>query len=294
MDEDERLNEIKRFLEATINEFESLFKSAGGFEDSRIGNGWNPVEVEEGAYVVPPIEAAKAQAIAESRKRSLFENSFLTILGPRRKDIQRLEGVRLRYLPFWKVNGFHECFYFRGSEYSVKVPDDVIAIEVEGKVRDLISEQTRRKLTMDALRRLVSGNSSPRGHKFFRLDGATELAYKFDQASFLVNGAGDEDLEAEDFLSRKPPARKLASIEELRLSQPEAEVVIPALGKEDLVERLHQRIVKPPAAFSKILSNRFEVTDLDLYFVPNYFVRFRHGIRVRELRIHGATGEVIR
>jgi hypothetical protein len=42
---DDRFEEIKRLLDSTINEFQTLFESAGVFEDSRVGNGWIPEKI---------------------------------------------------------------------------------------------------------------------------------------------------------------------------------------------------------------------------------------------------------
>ena len=54
MSTDDRFEEIKRLLDSTINEFQSLFESAGGFEDARIGNGWTPDKIKPVIYYLPP------------------------------------------------------------------------------------------------------------------------------------------------------------------------------------------------------------------------------------------------
>jgi hypothetical protein len=52
--------------------------------------------------------------------------------------------------------------------------------------------------------------------------------------------------------------------------------------------------VKPPPVFNKILTNRFEVTELSLLELPVYVFRYRYLGRAKEIRIHGVTGELLK
>jgi hypothetical protein len=141
------------------------------------------------------------------------------------------------------------------------------------------------------LARRLLGRKESAGTKSFRLSDVTELAYMYDEASLFVNARGKEDLEAEAFFDHPLPLKR-TTIEELRSSYPGAEIVTNSMTKEDLVRSLHARIVKPPTAFSKILSNRFQVTELAEFLMPVYSFPFEwHGQR-RALSVHGYTGGI--
>ena len=73
---DDRFEEIKRLLESTIDEFQTLFQSAGGFEDSRVGNGWAPEKVAPEIYYLQPKPLEELVRIAEGRKRSLIDRTI--------------------------------------------------------------------------------------------------------------------------------------------------------------------------------------------------------------------------
>jgi len=126
---DDRFEEIKRLLDSTINEFQSLFQSAGGFEDSRVGNGWDSEKLVPEIYFLEPKALGQLVKIAEGRKRSLFKNRLFSFLKPKDQDVHASEEPRLKLVPFRRVKGFHECFYFRGNSYKIDLPEDVVAVE---------------------------------------------------------------------------------------------------------------------------------------------------------------------
>ena len=291
MDRDDRFEEIKRLLDSTINEFQTLFESAGGFEDSRVGNGWTPEKITPEIYYLPPKPLQDLTRIADARKRTLFKNRVFTFIKPKSQDIHSAERPRLRLIPFWRVKGYHECFYFRGNDYKIDLPQDVIAVEVEGKIRDLVGSAPVDGPGIGNVAKRLLGRKDSAGSKSFRLSEVTELAYKYDEGDIFVNAQGKEDLEAEAFFDHNLPLRK-ATMEELELDYPGVEVATGSLTKEDLVRRLHALIVKPPTTFSKILSNRFQVSELAEYLMPVYsFTYDWHGQR-KSLTVHGFTGGI--
>jgi hypothetical protein len=106
-----------------------------------------------------------------------------------------------------------------------------------------------------------------------------------------VNAQGKEDLEAEAFFDRPLPLKK-TTIEELTSNYPGMEVATNSITKEDLVRKLHTIIVKPPSTFSRILSNRFQVSELAQYLMPIYSFAFEwHGQR-KSISVHGYTGGI--
>lgn len=289
----DRFEEIKRLLDSTVTEFQSLFESAGGFEDSRVGNGWNPESLVPEVYVLEPRPLPELTKKAEARKRSLFRRRFLPFLRPKDTEVQLLETPKLKLVPFWLIKGFHECFYFRGNSYRIDLPEDVVAVEVEGRIRDIIGREVGDSQGVGSLTKRILGRREWAGGRAFQLNEVTELAYLYKDGSLFVNAEGEEDLEAEAFFEKNLPLKKL-KIEELMEHYPGSEVGHCSFSKQDLVRRLHGAIVRPPPAFQKILSNRFEVTTLRQYFMPLYSFVYEWRGRRRELLVHGHTGAVSR
>jgi hypothetical protein len=287
---DDRFEEIKRLLESTINEFQSLFQSAGGFEDSRVGNGWAPDKIIPEIYYLQPKPLEELVGIAEARKRSLFKNRIFHFLKPKDPDVKALKP-RLKLIPFWRLNGYHECFYFRGNSYKIDLPDDVVAVEVEGKIRDLLGQESHDSQGLTNLAKRLLGRKEWGGVKSIRLGEVTELAYMYKEGSIFVDAEGKENLEAEAFFDRKLPLQKV-SIEELNREFPSAELGTSSISKEDLVRKLHAIVVRPPTAFSKILSNRFQITLLAQYLMPVYSFIFEWRGQRKELTVHGYTGGI--
>ncbi|HXZ90361.1 MAG TPA: hypothetical protein VEG61_04800 [Candidatus Dormibacteraeota bacterium] len=291
MSTDDRFEEIKRLLDSTINEFQTLFESAGGFEDSRVGNGWSPEKIPPEVYYLPPKPLPELLKIAESRKRTLFKHRVLSFIKPRDQDVRGSERPRLKLVPFWRVRGYHECFYFRGNDYKIDLPQDVIAVEVEGKIRDLVGSEQIDGQGIGHLAKRLLGRKDSTGVKAFRLSDVTELAYMYDEGSIFLNAQGKEDLEAEAFFDRPLPLKK-TTVEELTINYPEMEIAASSITKEDLVRKLHALIVKPPTTFSKILSNRFQVSELAQYLMPIYAFAFEWRGQRKSISVHAYTGGI--
>jgi hypothetical protein len=288
---DDRFEEIKRLLDSTISEFQSLFQSAGGFEDSRVGNGWNPDSIQTDIYFLKPKPLDGLVRLAEDRKRSLFRNRVFKFLKPQEHHVRMLDEPKVSLIPFWMIRGFHECFYFRGSSYKIDLQDDVVAVEVEGRIRDLASQDSGEFLKLTSLRRRLLGMRDGSGAKSIRLNDVTELAYMYKEGSIFLDADGKEDLEAEAFFEGKVSPQKIRQ-EDLPREFPNSEIGATAMSKEELIRRLHAMIVKPPATFSKILSNRFQVTALSEYLVPVYAFTFDWRGQKKTIRLHGFTGAV--
>jgi hypothetical protein len=291
MDADDRFEEIKRLLNSTISEFQSLFQSAGGFEDSRVGNGWDPSSIKIDICCLTPKPLDELIKLADIRKRSLYRNRLFAFMKPREHDVRIMGDPKVRLIPFWMIKGFHECFYFRGSSYTIDVQDDVVAVDLEGKIRELVSQDSGEFAQLTNLPRRLLGMRRRTGEKSIRLNDVTELAYSYKEGSIFLDAEGREDLEAEAFFEGRIPLQRLRE-EDLSKQFPSSEVGASSVTKEELIRRLHAMIVKPPVAFSKILSNRFQVTDLVQYLVPVYSFDFDWRGQRRSLRLHGFTGAV--
>ena len=208
MTSDDRFEEIKRLLDSTISEFQNLFQSAGDFEESRVGNGWNPDKIIPDLFYLEPKSRDELTKIAQSRKRMLFKNRVFTILKPEEQEIRIADNPRLKFVPFWKIKGYHECFYFRGNSYKIDLPEDVVAVEVEGKIRDLVGQESSDAQKLTNLTRRLLGRREWSSIKSFRLNDVTELAYMYKEGSIFLNADGREDLEAEAFFEGNVPLQK--------------------------------------------------------------------------------------
>jgi hypothetical protein len=212
-------------------------------------------------------------------------------MKPPQDEVHLSGGPSLKLIPFWMVKGFHECFYFRGNSYKIDIPEDVVAVEVEGKIRDLLRRGSGDSQGMSALTRRLLGKRDWEGVKSFHLNAATELAYMYKEGLFFVNADGQEDLEAEAFFEGKLPLQEM-SHQEIAKQFPGARLAPSSASKEELVRRLHASVVKPPPTFTKILSNRFQITILTEYLMPVFtFAYMWHGKR-KELSVHGFTGGI--
>jgi hypothetical protein len=289
---DDRFEEIRRLLHSTISEFQSLFQSASGFEETRVGNGWTPDSIEPEIYYVEPKPASELIRAADTRKRSLFRKRIFSILRPGEDEVAKSPlPPKLRLIPFWRIKGFHECFYFRGNSYKVALPDDVIAVEIEGKVRDIVGEEsTEPQRIANLTKRLLGMRDS--SMKSIRLGEVTELAYMYKDDSLFVNADGKEDLEAEAFFEGNIPLRKVTP-NELGNFFPNAEIVKGSVSKDDLIRRFHSLVVKPPLAFTRILSNRFQITELAELLMPAFTFEYSWRGLSRHLTIHGFTGAAL-
>ena len=294
LSDDERLDEIKQILGATIEQFESLFESAGGFDESRVGSGWDPANIRETIYMVTPMALSDALQLGESRKRSLFGLPLIRFLRIRLEQVKMVGAPKIQFVPFWVVQGYHECFFFRGSSYRINVGDDVLAVEVEGRVRNLISEEKPFRFLPEGLRRTAGklGSFVTLKPKYFAVNDATELAYQYSEGTVYVDVYGREDVKLQGFMKSELHMQEISDTEHLMTSEIGTQLVQAIETKEGVVRKLHEKIVKAPRTFIKILSNRFEVTKLSLIYVPFYIFRYRHKGRVKELRINGFTGEV--
>jgi hypothetical protein len=288
---DDRFEEIKRLLDSTINEFQTLFESAGGFEDSRVGNGWNPEKIAPEIYHLQPKPLEELSKIAEAHKRSLFKNRVLSFVKPKEQDVLTLVEPRLKLVPFWRIKGYHECFYFRGNSYKIDLPEDVVAVEVEGKIRDLLGQESVDAQSLANLAKRLLGRKEWSAVKSIRLGDVTELAYMYREGSIFVDAEGKENLEAEAFFDRNLPLQKIGA-DQLAKELPGAELGKSSITKEDLVRKLHAMVVKPPSAFSKILSNRYQITELAEYLMPVYSFIYEWRGQRKELTVHGYTGGI--
>jgi len=292
--EDDRIAEIRRYLDATLEEFQTLVEKAGGFDDTRVGSGWHPASVKETLFTVAPQPSSEILAKVKSLRWRALGMALSNFPKARTFKIE-FEQPNLHYRPYWIAKAYHECFYFRGASYRVRTSDDVVAVEVDGKLRNLILRDPKvSSLLGEFKKRLEKAtglmSTSPR---FFVLDGVTELARKYKETSLYLDAHGRYDRQIERFIRRKPPLQPIASVEQLRRGNQSAEIMPLHETKDSVMRRLTEAVVEPPKTFTRILSNRFEVTDLVLLYLPVYQVRYQYAKKQGIAYVNGSTGELL-
>ncbi len=242
-------------------------------------------------YYLPPKPVEELIQIAESRKSSLFRHKLFPIFKRNKGDIRRSDGPKLRLIPFWRMKGYHECFYFRGNSYRIELPEDVVAVEVEGRIRDLIGQETADSQRLATLTKWILGRKDPSNPKAFRISDVTELAYLYRESSIFLDADGKEDLEAEAFFEGRIPLEELHG-EDLKNKFADAEFGRTSMTKGDLVKMLHEIVVRPPETFTKILTNRFQVTELSQFLMPVYSFTYEWNGQKKQVNVHGYTGGI--
>jgi hypothetical protein len=291
---EDRIAEIRRYLDATIEEFQTLVEKAGGFDDNRIGNGWRPAAIKETLVTVTPTPPSKILEKLQSLRWRALGMALRNFPKARTLKIE-FEKPNLRYRPYWIAKAYHECFFFRGASYKVRTGDDVVAVEVDGKLRNLILRDTKGSSLLEEFKKRLeraTGLISP-GPRFFVLDGVTELARKYKEASLYLDAHGRYSRQIERFIRRNPPLRPISSVDQLKEESESAEVMPLHESKESVLRRLTEAVVEPPKTFTRILSNRFEVTALVLLYLPVYEVQYEYAKKQGIAYVNGLTAELL-
>lgn len=290
---------LQMYLQLTRNagKFEESYKLAKvNMEDAKTGTGWDPDSVSVETYALRMIPASAAIEAGESSKLKLF--SVLGIfLKPKPEEV-RLISKRLHWYPFWLVEGVYWCFFFRKADYSVSVPEDVLAVHVGGQMVDVNLEE--RRAPSQLLPRTLKGLGKGVGRIFAPApkyvsfgEVVQEFAYRYSDASMYLDSRGFHSLEFHELLSKKLPMFKIKGEKDLQVKGVEVDIQPFSEPKAGVIRRLYDSIVRPPLSFRKVLENFFEVTKLQVVYVPIYILRFQYKDRIEELMMSGVTGKRI-
>jgi hypothetical protein len=269
-----------------IGEVPSELKEVKGL---RTGNGWDTNQVIEQIFKIEPISIKRAIEIAVSANRTFTER-----LRGHRKDFELVGTPTVEFVPVWKVEGFHECYYIRNASYKVNVKNDVVAVEVEGQSRGLMLERRHSRLIpaaiMDRLLRLSSFLSND--SKYFVVTDALELAVKATESELVVSGTGrpltaDDEAELTSWKSKR-----IFDEADLNVRGAKTQMREPALSKEALLSQFRERVIRMPENFKQILSNRLQITELRRIYVPLIKIPLQKGLVPREVIVNGTTGEL--
>jgi len=288
-DEDPARVALEEYLASRLQQIGEVPNELKEVKGLKIGNGWDANHVIEQISKIEPIPIKRAMEIAVSANRTFIER-----LRRHRKDFELVGTPVVEFVPIWKVKGFHECYYIRNGSYKVNVKNDVVAVEVEGRSRDLMLERRHSRLIpaaiMDRLLRLSSFLSSD--SKYFVVTDALELAVKESESELVVSGAGrplttDDEAELTYWKSKR-----IFDEADLNVRGAKTQIREPALSKEALLEQFRERVIRMPENFKEILSNRLQITELRRIYVPLIRVPLQKGPVPREVVINGTTGEL--
>jgi hypothetical protein len=259
----------------------------------KTGNGWDPNQVVEQSFKIEPISIKRAVEIALSANRTLRDR-LSTALRRRKSDVELVGTPVVEFVLIWKVSGFHECYYIRNSSYKVNVKNDVVAVDVEGKSRDLILERKRSRFIpaaiMDRLHRLGSFLSDD--SKYFVITEGLELATKSSDAELVVSGSGhkislDDEAELTSWRSKR-----VFDEDDLKVKGAIVRIREPTLSKEVLLTQFRDSVIHMPERFKQILSNRLQILELKQIYVPLIRIPLQKGLVPREAIVNGTSGEL--
>ena len=288
-DEDPATLALEEYLAGRLQQIGEVPSETKEVKGLKTGNGWDANQVIEQVFKIEPISIKRATEIAVSANRSFRER-----LRGRRKDFELVGTPFVEFVPVWKVKGFHECYYIRNGSYKVSVKNDVVAVEVEGRSRDLMLERRHSRLIpaaiMDRLLRLSSFLSND--SKYFVVTDALELAIKQSQAELVVSGSGrplttDDEAELTSWKTKR-----IFDESDLTVRGAKTQIREPALSKEMLLTQFRERVIQMPETFKQILSNRLQITELKRIYVPLIKIPLQKGLVPREVIVNGTTGEI--
>ena len=288
-DEDPATLALEEYLASRLQQIGEVPARLKEVKGLKTGNGWDPNQVIEQIFKIEPIQIKRAIEIAVFANRTFIER-----LRGRRKDFELVGTPVVQFMPVWKVKGFHECYYIRNASYKVNVKNDVVAVEVEGRSRDLMLERRHSRLIpaaiMDRLLRLSSFLSND--SKYFVVTDALELAVKETESELVVSGTGhpltaDEEAELTSWKSKR-----IFDEADLNVRGAKTEIREPVLSKETLLTQFRERVIRMPENFKQILSNRLQITELRRIYVPFIKIPLQKGLVPREVIVNGTTGEI--
>jgi hypothetical protein len=292
-EDDARTIALEEYLASRLQQMGEVPPETKEIKGLKAGNGWDANQVIEQVFKIEPISIKRAVEIAVASNRTLKQRLLNSIRG-HRDEIGLVGTPTVQFVPIWKVKGFHECYYIRTNSYKVKVRDDVVAVEMEGRSRDLILERKHSRLIpaaiMDRLQKLSSFLSNE--SKYFVITDALELAIKGSQAELVMSGAGrpitsDDETELTSWKSVR-----IFDESDMKVRGVEVQVQEPALSKEALLAKFRERVMRMPEHFKQILSNKLQITELKRIYVPLIRIPMQTGLVPREAVVNGTTGEL--
>ncbi len=283
---------LEEYLASRLQQVGEVAAERKQIKGLKTGNGWDAEQIIEHVFKIDPISIKRAVEIAISSDRRLRER--LSNFFRRRKDLRIVGTPTVEYVPIWKVKGFHECYYIRTDAYRVDVKDDVVAVEVEGRSRDLILERKHSRLIPAAIveRLQKLGSFLTNESKYFVMGDVLELATKRSESELAMTGTGRSLTPDDEAALTYWRTKRIFDISDLKVRGVKVNVHESAIPKEALLDKFREKVVRMPERFKQILSNKLQISELNRIYVPLIKVPMQKGLVPRDVIVNGTSGEI--
>lgn len=289
-DSDEALED---YLASRLQQIGDVHPEQKEIKAIKTGNGWDADQVLEHVYKIDPISLKQAVETAVKSNRTRWER-FASLIK-KTKQRSNLAGTpTVEFIPIWSIKGFHECYFLRNSTYRVKVRNDVVGVEVEGRGRDLMLERKHSRFIPSAIADRFQMFSSflTSESKYFVVSEITELATKRSEAELVISSAGRPLSEEEEMMLTSWRAKRVFDASDLKVRGANVKIKEPAQAKEFALGKFREKVVSTPQRFKQILSNRLQITELKLLYAPFILVPVQKGLVPRDVIVNGTSGEL--
>jgi hypothetical protein len=285
-----RFGDDRSYFAHLLERIRQIQRSTAAIAERKLGNGWDPSSIVETIYKIQPLPLWKIKEKVGVRPKGQkwFKDFRLTA----ENDSREILTATLVFIPLWVLHGYHECSYLRHASYRVDLRRDVVAVEFEGKSRKVRSERKIRRFVPSLIARhvpkikpILSTES-----KYFVLDDVVELAWKRSEGRLCVSGDGRELRSIREIMRGELKIRRIFEVEQLKERDAVTQVALSPETKERVVERFRERFVRPPTDFKEIVSNTFEIDELNLYYAPFYVMKLRR-IPNEDIVLDATSGE---
>jgi hypothetical protein len=292
-EEDTNALALEAYLASRLQQIGEISHERQQVKEVQTGNGWNPDHVTELVYKIEPISIKRATEITLSLNRS-FKDRLSSWFNGQREATKIVGTPLVEFVPIWKVKGFHECYYLRTNSYKVNVKNDVVAVDVEGKNRDLILEKKHRTLIPSTIleRFQKLGSFLSNESKYFLVSDALELATKKNESELTITGAGkplsqDQEIELTSWRNKR-----VFDDSDLKVRGARTRIRQASFTKETLLNKFKEKVIHMPERFKQILSNRLQILELKRIYVPFIRISVQKGLVPREVILNGTNGEI--
>ena len=284
---------LEEYLSSRLQQIGEIASETKDVKGLRTGNGWDPAQLIEYVYKIDPVSVKRAVDLAISSNRRLREKIVDSLLR-RRSEIKLVGPATVEYIPIWKIKGFHECYYLRTDAYKIKVNEDVVGVELEGRSRDLILEKKHRSLVpsliLERLQRLGAFLSSE--SKYFVVNDVTELARTRSDGELVVSCSGKKLSQDDELALTSWRSKRIFDQAQLKVKGAKLRVRESAISKQRLLEDFREQVIRMPERFKQILSNRLQISELKRIYVPFIRIPIQKGLVPREVIVNGTSGDL--
>jgi hypothetical protein len=292
-DKDPESIALEEYLSTRLQQIGEIPSETKEVKGLKTGNGWDATQLIEYVYKIDPVSIKRAIDLAISSNRRLREK-IVDSLMRRKREIKLIGTPTVEFVPIWKVKGFHECYYLRTNAFKIKVNEDVVGVEVEGKSRDLILEKKHRSfvpsLILERFQRLGAFLSSE--SKYFVVNDVTELARTRSDGELAVSGSGKKLGQDDELALTSWRSKRIFDQTELKVKGAKIRVREPAISKETILAKFREQVIRMPERFKQILSNRLQINELKRIYVPLIRIPIQKGLVPREVIVNGTSGEL--